>query len=247
MAGFGSCLREERIRQGFTLEMVENETKIRKIYLVALEEENFSLLPPRVYAIGFARRYSQFLNLDEEEMVNQFKSLAFTESDENEVEETNFKNTLLEGQKKTKFINSISAIIFLIVIIGLGSVMLKYIKQDTANNTNNAQSPGISVENPVNQAPNEPIQPPEIDEMVLKVAVKPGMSCWLSVIADGNNIFTGTLSNGQNQEFKANQTFKIRAGNAAALQLEVNERDIGILGNNGEVVEKEFNIKDFTN
>jgi len=248
MAGFGSCLREERIRQGYTLEMVESETKIRKMYLVALEEENFSILPPRVYAIGFVRRYSQFLNLDEEEMVNQFKSLAFPESDEeNEAEKTNFKNTLLEGEKKSRFINSISAIVFVMVLIGVGSLVLKYVKSNTGNIANNTQPPGISVENPMEQVPNEPVHPPEVDEVVLRVAVKPGMSCWLSVSADGQNIFTGTLTNEQNQEFKANQTLKIRAGNAGALVLEVNGKDLGVLGNKGEVVEKVFNINDFVN
>jgi cytoskeleton protein RodZ len=248
MAGFGSLLREERIRQGITLEMVEKETKIRKVYLAALEEENFSLLPPQVYAVGFARRYSKFLNLDEEKMASLFKSLAFPEPEEEaEPEPAAVKNTLLDGHKKNKLINTVSAIIFIIVIFGLGSFVLKYLNQpEFAENPGN-KNPDITAHDTDNNPDNEPVQPPAtVNEIALKVLVKPGMYCWLSVTADGNNIFTGTLTSEQSQEFKANQTLKIRAGNAGALQLQVNGKDIGPLGNNGEVVDKEFNINELT-
>lgn len=41
--GVGEKLQEERLRQGFTLEEIEEETKIRKYYLQALEEESVGI------------------------------------------------------------------------------------------------------------------------------------------------------------------------------------------------------------
>ena len=53
-AGYlGEILRSRRLSLGLTLEDVEEETKIRKYYLEALEENNYDLLLPW-YASGFA-------------------------------------------------------------------------------------------------------------------------------------------------------------------------------------------------
>lgn len=60
--GVGQRLKEERLRQGLSLEEIEEETKIRKYYLQALEEENFQVLPPQVYATGFVKDMPNFLD-----------------------------------------------------------------------------------------------------------------------------------------------------------------------------------------
>ena len=70
----GEKLKEERVRLGYSLEEVEEETKIRKYYLEAIENENFAVLPPKVYAVGFVKRYAKFLGLDEQEFANEFKT-----------------------------------------------------------------------------------------------------------------------------------------------------------------------------
>ena len=54
--GFGEKLREAREAKGYSLDYIEEETKIRKLYIEALEQETFDLLPPKVYATGFVRR-----------------------------------------------------------------------------------------------------------------------------------------------------------------------------------------------
>ncbi len=62
MDGFGERLRATREWLGITLDEVEAETKIRKLYIEALENENFAILPPQVYAIGFVKQYARVLS-----------------------------------------------------------------------------------------------------------------------------------------------------------------------------------------
>ena len=50
----GDYLAQERSNLGYSLEDIENITRIRRQYLEALETGNFVDLPPQVYAIGFA-------------------------------------------------------------------------------------------------------------------------------------------------------------------------------------------------
>jgi cytoskeleton protein RodZ len=77
--GVGQKLQDERLRQGLSLEEIEEETKIRKYYLEALEQENYDVLPPQVYATGFVRKYAKILGLNEDEYSREFKQQAYSE------------------------------------------------------------------------------------------------------------------------------------------------------------------------
>ena len=73
---FGQYLAEKREEKNFTIADVEAEIKIRGSYLKAIEEENYNQLPQRVYTVGFVRRYSSFLQLNNDEIeavVQHFK------------------------------------------------------------------------------------------------------------------------------------------------------------------------------
>ncbi|MBI2305615.1 MAG: helix-turn-helix domain-containing protein [Chloroflexi bacterium] len=69
MTGLGERLRQARLSKGLSLEDVEQATKIRRIYLDALEAEEFQLLP-HPHGRGFAMAYARYLRLDEVEVTN---------------------------------------------------------------------------------------------------------------------------------------------------------------------------------
>lgn len=53
---FGSCLAELRIRHNYTIKQLSEETKIRELYLEALEAEDYKILPQLVYVLGYIRK-----------------------------------------------------------------------------------------------------------------------------------------------------------------------------------------------
>jgi cytoskeletal protein RodZ len=69
----GEILKATRNKKGLTLDQVEEETKVRAKYLEALENEHFENLPGDVYALGFLTKYLDFLELDKNELLTQFK------------------------------------------------------------------------------------------------------------------------------------------------------------------------------
>ena len=69
----GELLKNEREQKGLTLKDVERETSIRSAYIDAIEREDFGALPGEVYARGFVRNYANFLRLDSDEVVSQFR------------------------------------------------------------------------------------------------------------------------------------------------------------------------------
>ncbi|HZH28944.1 MAG TPA: RodZ domain-containing protein [Azospirillaceae bacterium] len=70
----GATLRARRIEQGIDLAAVADATRIRRVYLEAIEEGEFSGLPGgQAYAIGFLRTYAGYLGFDEQAIVRRFK------------------------------------------------------------------------------------------------------------------------------------------------------------------------------
>jgi cytoskeleton protein RodZ len=69
----GQDLRAARLRRGDDIASAARTLKIRKDYLEALEEDRFSALPGRAYAVGFVRAYADYLGLDPLQTVERFK------------------------------------------------------------------------------------------------------------------------------------------------------------------------------
>src|SRR4028118_292746 len=60
----GLVLERARKDRGLSLEEAERATKIRKRYLIGLEQDDYTVLPDAVYARGFLKTYANFLGLD---------------------------------------------------------------------------------------------------------------------------------------------------------------------------------------
>jgi cytoskeletal protein RodZ len=69
----GDVLKRTRTRRKVDLATVEQQTKIRAKYLRALENEEWDLLPGPAYAKGFLRTYAQFLGLDGDALVDEYR------------------------------------------------------------------------------------------------------------------------------------------------------------------------------
>jgi len=70
-ADLGALLRASRLRRGDDLRQVANILRIRYVYLEAIEEGRFDVLPGTTYTNGFIRTYSDYLGLDGEEIVRR--------------------------------------------------------------------------------------------------------------------------------------------------------------------------------
>ncbi len=68
----GAVLLRARKARAVTLEEVSDVTKIRRRYLEALENEQFDILPERIYTRCFLGTYARFLGLDATELIQAF-------------------------------------------------------------------------------------------------------------------------------------------------------------------------------
>ena len=68
----GSSLRKKRESLGLSLADVERQTRIRELYLYALEEGNLDDLPSTVQGRGMLSNYATFMGLDSESFLSRF-------------------------------------------------------------------------------------------------------------------------------------------------------------------------------
>ncbi|CFX75968.1 Domain of unknown function DUF4115 [Syntrophomonas zehnderi OL-4] len=249
MAEFGKKLREAREQQGFSIEDVEEETKIRKLYIKALEDEEFSVLPPLVYANGFVKSYASFLNLNPEELSGEFKELVMQHEDFEELPPMPVTPPPKEPlMNKMPVRNIFLAAVFLIVAIWAGNFLVTYFTGDTDQPDVNKPPVEENRVEPPRQGENStpaPVPPSVIDEFKLTVKIKPQQKSWILIKADGQEVYQGILTENQEQSFTAKDLLYIKAGNAGAVEIYINEKLQEPLGGVGEVWEKEFKNDDY--
>lgn len=73
MKTVGAMLQEAREKKGLTPTAVESAIKIRERFIIAIEHNEFALLPSVSYAKGFVRNYAEFLGLPIEEVMAIFR------------------------------------------------------------------------------------------------------------------------------------------------------------------------------
>ena len=73
----GSIFKSARLHQNKKLEVIAEQLKIRKVFLEAIENEQFEQLPGGVYTVGFIRSYARYLNLDHDLIIDQLKDEKF--------------------------------------------------------------------------------------------------------------------------------------------------------------------------
>ena len=78
MVSVGASIKETREGKKISLNTVAKNLNISIEFLESIENDNFSNTPGRAYTIGYIRSYSNFLNLDSEEIAELYKDQIFT-------------------------------------------------------------------------------------------------------------------------------------------------------------------------
>lgn len=239
--GIGKQFKDERLKQGYSLEVVEEETKIRKYYLEAIENENFNQLPAKVYATGFVKRYAKFLNLNEQECVELFKNTAYGAEEPEELYEIKPSQSL-EPKSNISWKNVVIAIVFLVVVIWTGDYLIAYF-------TNEHKLPPNPV-NPIVEAPNiengdsselpnnDSEKPPKLEGVEIKIVAN--QKCWLNIIVDGEDQYNAILSAGDTLTFNGKDKIYLKAGNAGGIAITYNGEEMPPLGQPWEVKEATY-------
>lgn len=242
--GLGDNLRNTRIDKNITLEQIEEDTKIRRLYLEAIENENFALLPPKVYAVGFVKKYARYLGLDEtqvSEISEEFKQVAY--GGQNQEEEPAISRPRPSFNIPVK--NIVAGILFFIIVVWVGNFLVGLFSETVQRDTNPNQGGNIGIQEPLEpEQPDIEPEPPEVapPTPTVTLSIKARSDCWLRAIVDGEPVFEATLPRGEEKTLEGKKSVFIRLGNAGGVEISYNGEVIEPLGQPGVVAEREFLI-----
>ena len=265
MGQLGELLKEARQDKGVSLEEVEEETKIRRNYLQALEEEDFSIMPPKVYIKGFLRNYAVYLGLDPEEVRALYKGEPIAKGRKRKFvgragqiagEETG-PHAFPMDMSLTR--SRLLAFPFLVIALAvLASLLLglwafrQYFPlpaetepEIKATLTVVQPRPTFTPTSVVTQATPTLVGTPmpkvytgvEVELVMLERA-------WLQVHVDGEKVFEGVFDEGTKISWNGKERVSVRCNNAGGVEVTLNGQKLGPLGKRGQVVDREWTTKE---
>ena len=210
------------MRRGLDIADVEQATKIRAKYLRALENEEFGMLPGSTFAKTFLRTYSEYLGLDAQLLVEEYRAQhdprgegdmpAFTPQPQRQRERRGGP-PIGPG---TAFVIGMVLLLVVFAVIGLSG-------GDDSGDQNGSTTDTTQEKAPAKKKPaaRKPATP-----RTLTVRVVPASATYVCVDdGNGNVRFEGTID--KSQTFRSRKRLRINLGRTA-VRLTVNGKQVRV-------------------
>ena len=257
----GDILRRERERQNLSIKDIEKATSIRALYIEAIEKSENDKLPGEVYAKGFIKNYANFLKLDGESLVRQYRDevspvpVVSAPEQASDGGETKGDQSAAASEKVVKAQrsmigsksddsnkNSLMAAAAALVLAVVGGLVY-YFSGAGGELANAPTNPTQAVEQaaaPESQPPAANVASAAASIDGVNLEAKFSDRCWTKVTVDGIVAYEGTAEQGQSLSWKANDRIDVTAGNAGAIEFVENGVSLGVAGAVGDVIDKTF-------
>jgi cytoskeleton protein RodZ len=246
---FGERLKRERELRGVSRDEICTATRIGARFLEALENEQWGILPGGIFNRGFVRAVARFLGLDEDDLLAEY-DLAMSEQS-SQVEGSVSAPAPQEPARTRTGRRLLLGTLSVIVLLGMGWIGWRWHNKtlgQTANERSRAPAALSVGVQPERTTPSPSSQntgttpaalaasanPSETETRGLELKIEAGKETSVSVSADGNKIFEGSMIAGQSRTFTAQNAIDISAKDAGALLLELNGQTLAPLGPPGQ-------------
>ncbi|TWT07544.1 helix-turn-helix domain-containing protein [Planococcus sp. CPCC 101016] len=163
MSELGTRLKQARIAKGYSLEDLQDLTKIQKRYLAGIEDGNHSMMPGVFYVRAFIKQYAAAVGLNGEELLERYK----TEMPANEpVAQKPMPSSLTSRSRSVSrtapseaYAEIIPKVLVALFIVLILAVVWYFYSASTNSDSANApvtEGGGVSYEEPSPSVPSEP-------------------------------------------------------------------------------------------
>jgi cytoskeletal protein RodZ len=228
----GEKLRQAREEKGLSLANVAEQTRISSLYLEAIENDDYKILPGGIFNKGFIKSYAKFVGIDEQEALMDYQAnLARSEGADSDEPKTYKPEVLTDDRSGSMLPTIIVAAIVLALMTGGILYLVKYLRSDSSAITSNTTKPPVSVANdtPNSNVSTEPSSTGVPDMASLAVDVKAGTQP-VKIIAtvDGEPAKPVNIAAGSSTTFNPKQSLTLNylRWNSAVVSMSVNGKDI---------------------
>jgi cytoskeletal protein RodZ len=251
----GELLRKKREELGKDLRDISKTLKISYSYLKAIEDEDFKKLPEEVYVKGYIREYAEILHIDPDIAIKAYIQQISPPQAENK--ETIEKEVV--QRKRLKIKNLLIPLLLLFLVITIAFIIFP-----SSRGKKEAPQPRIETKKeiplPLASPPAEAkkeMLPPRVEtknelpsppagtekENILKAKITPHTlkvfatdTTWILITIDKTSTKDMILKKGDSVKLQAKEGFSLKIGNAGGVRLIFNGKNIGKLGEMGQVV-----------
>lgn len=262
----GKRLKETREEKKISLKEVQENLKIRTRYLEALESDNFDIIPGEAYVKAFIKSYANFLGIEHQELIMEYQRIK--DEEKQLLEEMEEKDTKPSFYFRNKTLISSIIITILIIVIAFLIYYILENRSTVINVQNSGEILRTSEENnfEINNQYDEVFydtsyrEDNEIaksireneeeilekekdlldknDEVYEEIEIIVTDKTWIQVLVDGENVFEGTLYNGDSKTYKYREDISLKIGNAAGILVKKDNELLGPWGEHSEVIKK---------
>ncbi|MHC1718773.1 MAG: helix-turn-helix domain-containing protein [Acidaminococcaceae bacterium] len=270
MSSVGEILKNTREAKGITIEQVAEATSIRVLYLEAIENEQFNLVPGEVYLKGFIRNYANYIGLNGPAMVEKYKEQVEANKKHEQpvqADTTDIKHKQPEqiNQTKTKLVKSdtcaiksllgkcvttrnVAFLAGLVVVVAAGSFLSSFFSND--KDSEQAKPKQAAVESAQNESANKSQSASVLkdqsgiyivkDATKIEAQVEFSGECWTEAYADGKEVFMGMMSAGKTMNWQAEKELQIKVGNVRVVKINCNGQLIPYAPDENGIVVRTF-------
>lgn len=248
MISIGETLRGERQRRGLSLLDVTAETRINPRMLAAIEANQFDRLPAGLLARSFVRQYARMMALDEEEVLTalrgQIEDVARPPLERPAVDLSVHSPCAPRVPPLEPALSRLRTKSMLWAVAWLAVMMLAWARVDSLWHKDEpkpankptviaARKPAPSAD-PVNLAHSSEVENPSTP-VAVRAAFTAREPVWVSIKSDGIVTYTGMLEVQQTRQSDASSEMIVLIGNAGGLEISLNGKPIGPMGEHGQV------------
>lgn len=227
----GARLKQARESKKLSIEQAYNKTKIHVNILQALEEDRFQEYSP-IYIKSFLKIYSQFLGLDSNSIIQEFKEIYIPNSAEPARREKPKSKTdfpPLKFKFDPKLFKAIAAALTAIFLLFMLIFFVKFVKAKFSSRQPKQE-----------QLKEEIVKPKPLSEerkpKFAKLSLRATENSWIQVKIDGKSFFQGTFKKNMAESWQAKEKIEFSVGNAGVIEAEINGQVLSPLGKKGEVI-----------
>ncbi|MCZ4119397.1 helix-turn-helix domain-containing protein [Streptomyces sp. H39-S7] len=241
----GRALAQARLAAGLTVDEVSSTTRVRAPIVLAIEQDDFSRCGGDVYARGHIRNLARAVGIDPEPLVEQYAQEHGGTTAQVPVAPLYEAERISPDRRRPNWTAAmVAAIVAVVGFVGFtafngsggGAPAVAAKPSVTATTPKPSPKPADPKPEPTNSA----IAAVPVGKVTVKLTADVAKS-WIQVTdSTGKPLFTGNLEEGDSKSFTDNKKIKLVIGDAGAIKLFVNGKDLGPAGEEGEVVRLTF-------
>jgi cytoskeleton protein RodZ len=249
----GKTLTAARTKAGMSVEQVSEATRVRQTLVRQIEADDHSQCGGDFYARGHIRNIAHAVGLDPAPLLAEFDQ-QHSAGQAARAAQVFEPETVRAERRGPNWSAAMAVALGVVCIWGLVQVFTS-LQDDTPRTSEQlagetpVPGPGTGAPTPPKPAPPAPpvtTTPPDAvaavprDAVTVRVIGIQGSSWVRATNKDGKQLFESIVKKGQTQDFTDKQQVRLVVGNAGAVRLIVNGKDLGTPGDKGQVIRLRF-------